>query len=61
MYIGTTGLGATVEKICAIFTFVTWKKTPYRSTEIKGQGVFFINWAIVNIFVYRHPGPRNNR
>ena len=25
MCIGTTGLGATVEMICATFTFVTWK------------------------------------
>ena len=21
----------------------------------------FINWAMVNIFVHRHPGPRSNR
>ena len=31
MSIGTTGLGAAVEKICATFTFVTWEKT------LKGQ------------------------
>ncbi len=31
MYIGTPGLGATVEMICATFTFVTWKN------PLKGQ------------------------
>ncbi len=55
MCIGTQGLGATVEMICATFTFVTWK-TPLKVNRGQRSRYTFINWAIVNIFVYRHPG-----
>ena len=60
MCIVTPGLGATVEMICATFTFVTWK-TPLKVNRGQRSTCALIDWATVNIFVYRHPGPRSNR
>ncbi len=54
------GLGATVETICATFTFVTWK-TPLKVSRGRRSRCNFINWAMVNIFVYRHPEARSSR
>ncbi len=59
MSIGTPGLGAAVEKICATFTFVTWENPLKINGGQRSRCVF--NWALVNIFVYRHPRPRSNR
>jgi len=55
LFIGTPGLGATVEMICTTFTFVTWKN-PLKVNRGQRSRCNFINWAMVNIFVYRHPG-----
>ena len=55
MSIGTPRLGAAVEKICATFTFMTWEK-PLKVNRGKRSRYSFINWAMVNIFLYRHPG-----
>jgi hypothetical protein len=42
------------------FHFRDLEMTPKGQSRSKVKVQFF-KWAMVNIFVYRHPGPRSNR
>ncbi len=48
----------------------SWRKNDFDIHDLemtpKGQSrskvkMYFFNWAMANIFVHRHPGPRRNR
>ena len=59
-FIVTIYISRTVKTIWAIFTFVTLK-WPLKVHQGQRSRCTYINWAKMNIFVYRHPGPRSNR
>ena len=59
-FIVTTCLSRTIKKILAIFTVVTFK-WPLKVIQGQRSWCTFTKWAMVNILVYRHHGPRSNR
>ena len=58
--IGTPGLGTTVEMIGPLSLSWPWNY-PLKVNRGQRSRCSFINWTMVNLFVYRHPGPRSSR
>jgi hypothetical protein len=58
--IGTTGLGAPLRRYASLSLSLP-EKTRLKVNRGQRSRCVFINWAMVNIFVYRQPGPRSSR